>query len=216
MTRRSIALTFAAVLGILAGGPSIVLSQVPPGGGGAGAGGGIPSKQEIEKAIKEELDKIPETTTELGKVKISYKAVPSDPTEALKNSGKLPPGMKPDQAAKQFAPMARPYVEKFLAEVGKLVTEQEFKLKSTTIKPAEYTFGIVVSDPDLSPVAIVISGKTLKAPIKLPLKPQAAPGSFDKLKVEIKDGKKAGEEFTIEVGFAKGLGAAGKFELAKK
>src|SRR5206468_3763704 len=164
MTRRSLALTFAAALAVLAGGPSPVLSQVPPGGGGGGAGaGGIPSKQEIEKAIKDELDKIPETTTELGKVKISYKPVPSDPTETLKNSGKLPPGMKPDQAAKQFAPMARPYVEKFLAEVGKLTTETEFKLKSTTIKPAEYTFGVVVSDPDMNPVAIVISGKSLKA-----------------------------------------------------
>ncbi len=206
-------LAVALGLALLASTPAH--SQVPPGGGGPGGAGGagIPSKQEIEKRIKEELDKIPDTTVEWQKFKLTYKAIPTDPGEIIKNAGGLPPGMNPDQAAKQFGPMARPYIEKYLGEIGKLVADEEFKLKSTKLPAAEYTFGIVMEE--LTPIAIRLTGKTLKAPLTVPLKNQAAPSPHATLKVEIKESKKP-EEFTIDVGFAKVQGAAGKFTLVKK
>ena len=181
-----------------------------PGGGSNPYGGGMPSKQEIEKKVKEYLDGLPATDAEWQKIKITYKPVPSDPAEVIKGTGAVPAGGKADAAVKQYMPMAKPYIEKSMAEIGKLTNEPEFTAGKTKIVAGEYEFGIVLND--LTPVAIKISGKTLKAPAQVPLKATPAKTPYAKLAIEIKEGKKEGE-FTIEVGFGAVLGTA-KFQLA--
>jgi hypothetical protein len=209
-----------AAIALLLAVPAPVLSQVPPppgggappggGGGGsgsgAGAGAGMPSKAEIEKRIKEELEKLPERTAELGRIKILYRAVPSDPIELLKSSGAVPPGVNAEAAAKQFMPIVRPLLDKQMAEIGKLITDEEFKVKTTKVVPAEYTFGLVMQDTQ--PVAIRLTGKELKQPLIIKLKGSLASTPYSSLVVEVKEVPNAKKgEFTIDVGFGKVLGA---------
>lgn len=223
----SIALVAALFAGVA---PSVGLAQgVPgggggmpggPGGGGGGSGGGsgaggMPSKQEIEKKIKEYLDSLPDREAEMGRIKVIYKPVPSDPAEIIKATGQIPAGANVDQAVKQYLPLARPYIAKALGEIGKLIADIEFKYKSSKLVPAEYVFGVVLDESaEMIPVAIRLSGKTLKAPVTIPLKPTQATQPYASLTVELKAGKKEGE-FSIEVGFGKVLGIASKLELKK-
>lgn len=182
-------------------------SQVPPGGGN------IPSKQEIEKRLEEEFNKLPDETAELEGVKVVYKAIPTDPKEALKSSGQLPPGSDPEQVAKQFAPMARPYIEKYAGKVGKLTVEKEFKYRATKVVPGEYTFGLVMDD--LTPVAVSITGGSLRAPLQVPIaagKPPAEP--YAALKVTVVEGKTKGD-FAFAIGFAKLEGHTPKLTFKK-
>lgn len=225
MLPRRVLLPLALATSLLALASDPVLSQVPPGGGGGGgptpggpgggSGGGaagMPSRQEIEKRIKEYLDGRPELRAEWGRLTITYKAIETDPVELLKNSGQLPPNVNPDVAAKQFLPLARPYIEKYMGEIGKLVADVEFKYKSTKLAPAEYTFGFVMQE--LTPVAVKIAGKTLRSPLTIPLKHQPAKDPYATLNVAMKDGKKEGE-LLIDVGFAKVLGTTPKLVLVK-
>jgi len=228
--RRSVLTLSVALSALLIGGGSL-LAQVPPGAGGGGVGGGagggaagggsgganagaagLPTKAEIEKKIKEQLDALPERTTELGRVKIIYKPVPCDPAEVIKNSGQIPQGMNPDQAVKQFLPMARPYIEKYMLEIGKLVTDVELKTKTGKLVPAEYTFGLIMDD--MNPIGLLIQGKTLKSPMKLPMKPSAAQTPFGSLVIELKESKKE-DEFGLEVGFGKALWQPAKIQIVK-
>lgn len=224
MLPRRVLLPLVLSASLVALAPDPVLSQVPPGGGGGGptpggpgggSGGGaagMPSRQEIEKRIKEYLDSRPEVRAEWGRITITYKAVETDPVELLKNSGQLPPNVKPDLAAKQFLPLAKPYIEKYMGEIGKLTADVEFKYKSAKLAPAEYTFGLVMQD--LTPVAVKIAGKTLRSPVTLPLRKQAVADPYATLSVLMKDGKSEGE-FLIDVGFAAALGTTPKLVLVK-
>ena len=232
-TPRVLSIAFAAALFVWAA-PSVAHAQIPGGGGGGGGGGvpggpggggggsggggsgaaGMPSKQEIEKRIKDYLDSLPDRTAEMGRIKVIYKPVPSDPVEIVKASGQLPAGVDPEKAAKQYLPLARPYVEKAMGEIGKLIADIEFKWKSTKFVPAEYVFGVVVDGPEMTPVAIRLAGKSLKAPVVIPLKATPATQPYASLTVEVKAGKKEGE-FSIEVGFGKVLAIASKLELKK-
>jgi hypothetical protein len=203
-----LAAALAAALGLALLAPAPARSQqMPP--------GGMPSKAEIEKRIQEELDKLPDESSELEGVKLTYKGVPSNPADVVRSAGgQLPPGTNPDAAAKQFGPMARPYIEKYLGKVGKLKVDREFKQKSAKIGPGEYVLGLVMDD--LTPVAVTISGGSLKAPVQAPIKPGAAPASpYDKLKIDVKAGKSA-DEFVFSVGFAKLEGQTPKFAFQKK
>lgn len=202
---------FAVSLVIVLGLASVAEAQAPPGGGYPQ----MPSKEEIEKRIKEEMDKLPTETAEIEGVKITYKAVPTDPLEIVKQSGQLPPGQNPDQAAKQFMPLARPYIEKNMAEIGSFVAEREVKFKSVKLKPGTYTFGVSVDMTDLVPVAVLISGGDLKKPIAIPLKNGAAKSPYATLKIELTTSKSSANDFVIGVGFAKILGVTGKFTLGK-
>lgn len=185
---------------------SIALGQVPP-------GGGMPSKAEIEKRVNEEFEKLPDESSELEGVKLTYKAIPSNPADVAKQAGQMPPGVDPDQAAKQFGPMARPYIEKYLGKVGKLHVAKELKQKSAKIPEGEYTFGLVMEE--LTPIGVTISGGTLKAPVQVPIKAGNAPATpFDKLKIEVKAGK-AKDEFVFAVGFGKLDGQTAKFSFKK-
>ncbi len=204
---RLFALSLVVVLGLA----SAAEAQAPPGGGYPQ----MPSKEEIERRIKEEMDKLPSETAEIEGVTITYKAVPTDPLEIVKQSGQLPPGQNPDQAAKQFLPLARPYIEKNMAEIGTLVATREVKIKSVKLKPGSYTFGVSVDMTDLIPVAVLISGGDLKKPLAVPLKNGAAKSPYATLKIELTTPKSSTSEFVIGVGFAKVLGVAGKFSLGK-
>jgi hypothetical protein len=182
-------------------------------GGGSNAGAaGMPSKEEIEKKIKEQFDALPERVAELGRVKITYKPIPTNPIDIVQGLGPLPQGMKPEQAVKQFMPLARPYIDKYMAEVGKLITDVDLKTKAGKLAPAEYTFGLVMDE--LRPVAIRLTGKSLKSPMTLPLKGTAAQSPFASLLVELKESKKE-DEFGIDVGWDKVLGQPAKIQILK-
>lgn len=183
-------------------GPRVAESQTPP------------SRQEIEKRIKEELDRLEDATSELeGTVKLTYKPIPTDPVDLVKNSGQLPPGANADAMAKQYAPMARPYIEKYAGTLGKLKVEKEFKFKTTKVSPGEYTFGLIMDE--FVPIAVAISGAPLKTAIQVPIRPGKPPTEpFSALKVEVRPGKKP-DEFVFVVGFARLEGEAGKFSVKK-
>lgn len=208
-TPRPVALPLAALALVLLL-ADVAAAQAPPGGFN------MPSKEEIEKRVKEEMDKLPSETTEIDGVKIEYKAVPTDPLEIVKRSGQLPPGMNPDQAAKQFLPLARPYVEKNMAEIGTLTCTRDVTLKSLKLKAGTYTFGLGVDMTELVPITVIFSGGDLKKPVALPLKRGAAKTPHDTLKVELAGVKKKDDEFTIGVGFAKVDALAGNFKMAKE
>jgi hypothetical protein len=196
----------ALVSVFLLGAPAIVRSQgIPP--------GAMPTPQEIERRISEEFDKLPDRTSEIEGAKLTYKAIPTDAAEALRQTGQLPSGMDADELARHYGAMVRPSIEKYCGRVGKLALERPLKSGSVKIPPGEYTFGLVMQN--LLPVAVAISGGALKAPLQVPLKqknPPAAPHAT--AEIELKAGK-AKNEFTIAVGFGKVEGEAGKFVLQK-
>jgi hypothetical protein len=209
---RKMSMLFAAALVAGTIGSAVALpggaGAPPPSGGGSNGMPQMPSKQEIEKHIKDYLDSCSTADAEWQKVKISYKQIPSDPTEVLKSTGALPQGAKGDAAMKQFMPMARPYIDKYMGELGTFTNDVEVSVGKVKLAPAQYTFGLVVQD--LAPVQIKITGKGLKAPVTVPLKASAAKTPYAKLAIEVKEGKK--DDFTIEVGFGPRL-CVGKMQL---
>ena len=202
--------SFALAAALMFGLASSGIAQIPPGGGN------IPSKEEIEKRIEEEFAKLPDETAEIEGARLLYKAIPTDPVEVIKASGQLPAGANPDAVAKQFLPMARPYVEKYLGAIGKLELKKEVTLKSGKLKaklaPATYDFGLVMEE--LVPIAIRISGGELKAPLTVPLRTEQVAEHAATLKIELRPSKVKGE-FAIEVRFAKVHGLASKFTSKK-
>jgi hypothetical protein len=198
------------------GGPGGVGGGGGGGGGGTGNGGTpttqMPSKQEIEKKIKEQIDNLSDSEAEWSKWKVVYKKVPSDPVEIIKSSGQLPAGGNAEAAAKQFMPIARPYIMKTMAEIGKLIANEDFTAGHTKLAAAEYGFGVLVND-DLIPVGIVLTGKSLRSPLKLPLRATAAKDPYSALVITLVEGKK--DDFTLEVGFGRALSTA-TFKLPKK
>ncbi len=158
----------------------------------------IPPREEIEKRVKEELAKLPDTTVERNGVKITYKAVPSDPAELIRRGVQLPPGQNVDQLIKQYGPMVQPIINQYMGEIGKISTDKELKIRSKTLPPGEYTFGIAFEQA--MPVGIVIKGGSLKVPITAAIKP-AKVAVQPSLSVLLEPDKKKAQEFTIVVGF---------------
>jgi hypothetical protein len=200
-TPRSKTLVLVLVLALVSGATH---AQVPP--------GGMPSPQEIERRLDEEFEKLPDQESTLKGAKLTYKAIPTDAGAAIKKSGQLPPGIDPDMAARQYGPMARPYIEKYCKKIGKLRLEKAVKVGSKTIEPGDYVVGLAMEN--LAPVAVFITGGELKSPIQLPLKGHEPPAPHETAKLELKAGKKAGE-FTIAVAFGRVEGEAGKLAFKK-
>ena len=161
----------------------------------------MPTKQQIEKELESAFAKIPEEKTETADVaSLSYKPIPTDALTAVQDSGQqLPPGTNADQAAKQFGPMAKPYIEKVAGKLGTLTVKVALKAKSVTLAPGDYSFGLIMEE--MNPVGITISGGALKAPLQLPLKAIAQPKEpYKHFKCELRAGKAEGD-LVFWVGF---------------
>ncbi len=185
-------------------------SQTPPGGGG------LPSPQEVERRVAEELERIPDQTSEIEGATLTYKPIPTDPAAALRASGQVPPGVDPDQIAKRYGHLIQPTIERTCARLGKLVLGRPARAGSKALPAGEYTFGLVVRAGDLAPVAVTIGGGSLKTPVQIPIKPGKPPSApHETARLEIKPGKKPGE-FTIAVAFGRVEGEAGKFSFTGK
>jgi hypothetical protein len=205
---RTLSRTCALALPLLLAAAPLARSQTPP--------PGIPSKAEIEKQLKAAFEKIPDETSEIADVAtLTYKPIPTDALTAIEDSGQqMPQGMNPENAAKQFGPMAKPYIEKYCGMLGKLEVKKELKTKSGKLAPGTYVIGLVMEE--LNPVGVTISGGSLKAPIQIPLKAVAQPAQpYKHFKCELRPGKADGE-LVIWVGFGPVDAATPKLTYAKK
>ena len=121
----------ALSLGIAAAALALAFTTAPAARSQGVPPGGMPSKAEIEKRIQEELDKLEDKTSEVEGVKLTYKPIPANPVDVIKASGQVPPGVDPDQAAKQFGPMAKPYIEKYMRTMDGVTCEYRSRLFHT-------------------------------------------------------------------------------------
>jgi hypothetical protein len=169
-------------------------------------GGALPSPQEIDKRVKEEIDKLPDTIATLeGVVTFTYKAVPSDPKEIAKqvgNSSGLPPGIDIDQVSKQYAPMIQGMLTKHLATAGTLEAHRAIKVRSKTIPVGKHRFGFTFKGQMIAAIIVRIEGK--KKPIKIDLKSKRS-GLQDALKISCEFDKDKDDQFHVLVGFMRGV-----------
>jgi len=174
----------------------------------------MPTPQEIDRRIQEEMDKLPVRKVEHEVMTIEYREMPTDITELVKRAagGQVPQGVNIDQLMKQYMPMARPYVEKHAAKLGTVKVTKSVKCKSLTLKPDEiYDFGLVLDGT--VPIGILIGGPTLKAAAKIPLKGMKNDQTFDPMEVRVEAAsEKSDKKLNVVVGFAAVLGAAGTFD----
>lgn len=168
----------------------------------------MPSKEEIERRVEEELSKLPSKKAESEVIAIEYKELPTDPVSIVQKvaAGQLPPGMNAEQASKQFLPMARPYIEKYAQKLGTLTPKSEVKYKSTTLSEGvTYEFGLIMDD--LLPIGLRIAGEDLKRPLTIPLRTGAGPSKVDPMQVEVLADKSSAKKFKLVVHFGERLGA---------
>jgi hypothetical protein len=195
---------------------SFVVALVCLGGAQALAQGGgmpgMPSPEEIERRIQEELDKIPDTTVGDDVMEITYKAVPLDPNEIVKRAaaagGQLPAGMTPDQIAKQVLPMARPYIERTFAEIGTIRVTGIVAYKSAKLEEGEYIFGLVMNG--MTPVGVRIAGASLKREVRVPFRASRSKELHSELKLDVEEDERGGKRYIVAF-FNDVQGKAGKF-----
>jgi hypothetical protein len=131
--------------------------------GGLG-GAGMPSEDEIRAKVQQVLDASPEAIIEIeGIVKITYKAIPTDPAKVAELLGQqmqggqqLPPGMDIEQLAKQYAPQITVFLNEALTNLGTFEALVPLKVKSKRIPVGKWPMGIEF-DGD-RPAAIAIRG----------------------------------------------------------
>ncbi len=172
-----------------------------------------PDPAMIEQMVREELDKIPDTVVEMdGLAKITYKAIPTDPAEIVKNNPQLaqrvPPGFNIDAMAKQYGPMIQEYLNKYLADIATFEALEDLKYRSKTIPKGKYTMGLEFSNADI--VGAVIYGEGLKKPVAIRFKTKSTPMPEKELSLEMeeneKETKKGTPSFDIVAKFAKSTG----------
>ncbi|MHC4390467.1 MAG: hypothetical protein ACYS22_04020 [Planctomycetota bacterium] len=174
----------------------------------------MPTPEEIDQRIQAELDKLPMATVECEAFTIEHKVVPTDFLQLVKQAagGQIPPGMNADQLAKQYLPMARPYIEKHLGKIGTLTAKKTVKLKSLKLKEGEvYDFGLLFKD--MLPYGIQFAGGDLKKAARLPLKRGKGQVKVDPIVIEVVPDKKSDKKLSILVKFAEIEGVAGKFKV---
>jgi hypothetical protein len=181
------------------------------GGGGAGAGAGgmqMPKPEEIKKKAKEFLEKAPDATCELeGVLKITYKAVPTDPKKIAEALGKdLGAGAKAKQSdieagLKMYAPQIQEVLNDVCHEAGTFEALCDIKVKSKTIKKGSYKFGFAFEGE--RPVAIVLDPDA-KKPINIQLVSKGGE-EYPEVKIEAVQDKKKKEKFFLTVAFVRTL-----------
>ncbi len=149
---------------------------------------GLPSPQEIERRVREEVEKLPLVRVEDEVFAIAYRRVPLDPQAVVERvvaraAGRLPQGIDPQQAAKQLLPMARPYIERAYAEIGTLEVRVPVKYRSGTLPAGEYVLGLVMKGE--LPVGLLLNGAKLRGALRIPFRNARAKRHETDLKLEI-------------------------------
>ena len=135
-------------LGVLAGLLSMTGVTLAQGGPG-----GMPDRKEILAKINEAmpklLEKSPEVTVEIeGICKLTYKAIPTEPTKIAEMlgediAGKSVPQEQINQYMGMFQNEITEALNKIMADVGKFEALKEIKVKSKAIPGGEHRIGIL-------------------------------------------------------------------------
>ena len=196
----------------------------------AEAQGGIPSKKEIEEKIRaafpQLISKSPEEVVELeGILKITYKAIPTDPKKVAKllgqdiGGGKLPAGVDIDQHLNMFLPQITALLNENMQDLGTFEVLKPLKAKFKKIPVGKHRFGLLFNGE--RPEAIMVfdpppeegakdkedEETRLKKPVPIRLKTRSV-DMQEALKVEFKEPKKQkpGEEkFDLQLAFLRYL-----------
>lgn len=154
--------------------PSTASAQMPP--------GGIPTKKEIIKKVKEAfpklIEKSPEEKVEFeGLVKLKYKKIPTDPRKIAKLLGKevaggqLPKGMDVDKLIGPYLPQIAAMLNEFLVDIGEFEALKEIHVRSKKIPVGKHRFGLVFHGE--KPVGLRVFNKdkkVMKKPVLIRLK----------------------------------------------
>lgn len=201
--KRAIGIFSAALVMVAAASATPAFAQAPP---------GIDPAQ-IEGMIKAELDKAPQKEIQIeGICKITYKEIPSDPAELVKNNPQLqqyiPAGFNMDAMAKQYAPMIQEYLNKYLADIATFEAFVDLKFKSKKIPTGKYKMGLAFTGADIEGAQIY--GEGLEKPIQIKFKTKVNPTPSATLVIELekneKEEKKGVEAVDIVTTFAKSAG----------
>lgn len=176
----------------------------------------IPDRKEIERRIREAMPKLleasPETVVEVkGVVKLTYKAIPTEPKQIAKllgrdlAGGQSVPQEQIDQYIGMFQSEINEALNELMKDVGKLEVTREIKIKSKAIPPGEHRLGVVFDGE--RPVALRVfspedaDDKKLEKPVDIRLKTRSA-DLQEALAFELKEPKRqkpGKEEFEIRM-----------------
>ncbi|RME72364.1 MAG: hypothetical protein D6776_08845 [Planctomycetota bacterium] len=175
---------------------------------------GMPSPEQIERRIAEEMEKLPERTVTDEVFEIRYKPVPIDLREVARRAaaaaaGQLPQGVSPEQAAKQLLPMARPYIERAYGEIGTLQVKRPVAYRSKRLEPGEYLLGLILKGD--SPIGIRIHGAKLERELRIPFRGARSKQPHPELKLEVEVADKRRGKRYIVAWFLSVRAKAGKF-----
>ncbi|GIW71786.1 MAG: hypothetical protein KatS3mg102_1328 [Planctomycetota bacterium] len=175
-------------------------------------GGPMPTPAEIERRIKQEIERLPSATATNDALAIRYKQVPTDPKEVIRRAvaaGQLPPGIDPDQAVQQFLPVARPYIEKAMGEIGTVKVLRPLAYRSQKLPAGEYVFGLLMQG--VQPIGIRIADARTGAELRIPLRSGRAAEPHPVLLVELDPSRSGGKPaHEVRIGFDRLEGRAGK------
>ena len=171
--------------------------------------------EEIERRVREELDRVPEKTVEYEDlVKITYKPIPTDPKEIIKNNpqlaGQLPPNLNIDAYIKQYEPQIQEYLNKYMRDIATFEALEDLKFRSKRIPKGKYQLGLEFEGARI--IGAVISSEDLKKPIAIRFKAGELDPPAKELRIELetdeKEEKKGRQAFRIMVKFNRGQGGA--------
>jgi len=173
----------------------------------------MPTREQIEARVQEELDKLPTKTVENDLFSLVYKELPTDPIEYAKQAagGQIPPGIDPNVVAKQALPFVRPVIAKYAQALGTLTPKVNLKLKSKKLSEGTaYTFGLVMNG--MKPLGIVLSGGDLKRALKVAFRRGRQSPPANPMRVELIPDKRKKDRCRIHVAYAELLGEIGPFK----
>lgn len=176
---------------------------------------GMPSPDEIERRVREELDRVPDKTVEFeGLAKVTYKPIPTDPKEIIKNNpqlaGQLPPNINIDAYIKQYEPQIQEYLNEYMKDIATFEALEDLKFRSKRIPKGKYQLGLEFVGAGI--VGAVISGEGLKKPIAIRFKAGELDPPAKELSIELetdeKEEKKGRQAFRIMTKFNRGQGGS--------
>jgi len=186
---------------------------------GPAAGQGMPTAEEIDKAIEQAIEQLPTVTAEAeeaaGKlgVTITHKDLPTDPVEMVTRMPNLPPQVAQNTGMiKSYLPQAMPYLAKHLEMIGQLTTEHPLKLGSTTIPAGDYDFGLVMVKGEYQPEALVIKGEKLAKPVYVQLQTKKTPDTFPNLKLKL---QAKGDKVWVLLGWGQTISKSASLQVKK-
>ena len=166
-----------------------------------GPGGGIPTKKEIIKKIREAfpelIEKSPEAKVEFkGLLKLKYKQIPTDPRKIAATLGKqvaggqLPKGINIDNIIRPYLGQIASMLNEFLRDIGEFEALKEIHVRSKKIPVGKHRFGGILFSGE-KPVALIVFNKDkkiMKKPVLIRLKTKSTKLQ-DAVKIELKKPK---------------------------